>query len=277
MISQKYISKLSNRLSMNNDFRITETIIEKDYIISWILTGLSENSLKNNLIFKEGTCLKKCFFLDYRFSEDLDFTLNSEISIENIIEGFSDISRNIMSQSGVKIDIDIDSIIEHRNTFTFFINYEGPLFGRKGKRIKTDCTTKELIVGDNNERAILIYPEFIDLPKDKVIFTYNMKEICSEKIIALLDNARNEPRDLYDIWYLCYNKHIKIGKLKNIIEKKCEFRNMHLSDIINNLEFKESKLRKTWNLRLGKQVLSLPEFESVYRYVKREIRQTGWS
>ncbi len=133
MISQKHISKLSNRLSMNNDFRITETIIEKDYIISWILIGLSENSLKNNLIFKGGTCLKKCFFLDYRFSEDLDFTLDSEISIEKIIEGFSDISGNIMSQSGVKTNIDIDNIVKHRNAFTFFINYEGPLYGRREK------------------------------------------------------------------------------------------------------------------------------------------------
>lgn len=276
MISQKHISKLSNRLSMNNDFRITETIIEKDYIISWILIGLSENSLKNNLIFKGGTCLKKCFFLDYRFSEDLDFTLDSEISIEKIIEGFSDISGNIMSQSGVKTNIDIDNIVKHRNAFTFFINYEGPLYGRKGKRIKTDCTINEIIVSDNDERTILTYPEFTDLPRNKSIFTYNMKEICSEKIIALLDNARNEPRDLYDIWYLCYNKHIKISKLKNIIEKKCEFRDMHLGEIINNLEFKELRLRETWNSRLGKQILSLPEFESVYRYVKREIRQTGW-
>jgi predicted nucleotidyltransferase component of viral defense system len=28
-----------------------------------------------NFIFKGGTCLKKCYFEDYRFSEDLDFTL----------------------------------------------------------------------------------------------------------------------------------------------------------------------------------------------------------
>ncbi len=276
MISQKHISKLSNRLLTNNR-RITETIIEKDYIISWILTGLSESNLKNTLIFKGGTCLKKCFDLDYRFSEDLDFTLRTAISIDKITEEFLKISRNIMSQSGVRINIDINSIIEHKNTITFFINYEGPLPGTKGKRIKTDCTIKEIIVNNLDERRILTYPEFVDLPKNKTIFTYSIEEICSEKIIALLDNARNEPRDLYDIWYLSYNNFVKIDELKNIIEKKCEFRNMHLNNIINNLELKEARLRKTWCSRLEKQILFLPEFETVYRYVKREIRQTKWN
>ena len=87
--------------------------------------------------------------------------------------------------------------------------------------------------------------------------------MISQKYISKLSNR------------LSMNNDFRITE--TVIEKKCEFRNMHLGDIINNLEFKESRLRKTWNLRLGKQILSLPEFESVYRYVKREIRQTGWS
>ena len=110
-----------------------------------------------------------------------------------------------------------------------------------------------------------------------LIFTYNIEEIGSEKIIALLDNARNEPRDLYDIWYLSYNKFIIIYELKSIIEKKCEFRKIHLSNIMKNLELKKSRLRKTWQSRLENQILYLPEFETVYRYVKRELRQTKWN
>lgn len=276
MISQKYISKLSNRLLMNNK-RITETVIEKDYIISWILIGLSESNLKKDLIFKGGTCLKKCFIPDYRFSEDLDFTLRTTISMDKIIEEFSKISQNILSQSGVVINIDENNIFDHKNTFTFFINYKGPLPARKGKRIKTDCTIKEIIVNNSDERNIITYPEFIDLPINKTIFTYNIEEIGSEKIIALLDNARNEPRDLYDIWYLSYNKFIIIYELKSIIEKKCEFRKIHLSNIMKNLELKKSRLRKTWQSRLENQILYLPEFETVYRYVKRELRQTKWN
>ena len=51
-------------------------IIEKDYVLGWILAGIYQHeSLTDNWIFKGGTCLRKCFFETYRFSEDLDFTL----------------------------------------------------------------------------------------------------------------------------------------------------------------------------------------------------------
>jgi len=50
--------------------------IEKDYILSWILFGISKHEqLSKAIVFKGGTVLKKVYFNDYRFSEDLDFTL----------------------------------------------------------------------------------------------------------------------------------------------------------------------------------------------------------
>ena len=30
----------------------------------------------------------------------------------------------------------------------------------------------------------------------------SLEEISAEKVVALTDRARNEPRDLYDLWYL---------------------------------------------------------------------------
>ena len=58
-------------------------IIEKDYVLSWILAGIHHNeTLKNSWVFKGGTCLKKCYFETYRFSEDLDFTILDVINTE---------------------------------------------------------------------------------------------------------------------------------------------------------------------------------------------------
>lgn len=49
-------------------------VIERDYLQSWILVGLSQVPLLlDTLVFKGGTALRKCYFGDYRFSEDLDF------------------------------------------------------------------------------------------------------------------------------------------------------------------------------------------------------------
>ena len=59
--------------------RVSDKQIEKDYVLTWVLYGISENEvLKNVLAFKGGTVLKKAYFHDYRFSEDLDFTLLDE-------------------------------------------------------------------------------------------------------------------------------------------------------------------------------------------------------
>ena len=66
--------------------------IEKDYILSWILWGIANHEqLSKILIFKGGTVLKKVYFEDYRFSEDLDFTLlNNEITNEQIFDWFKE-------------------------------------------------------------------------------------------------------------------------------------------------------------------------------------------
>ena len=55
-------------------------VLERDYVLSWILAGMSDvKALHESLVFKGGTALKKCYFGDYRFSEDLDFSANGKI------------------------------------------------------------------------------------------------------------------------------------------------------------------------------------------------------
>ncbi|MBU2564558.1 nucleotidyl transferase AbiEii/AbiGii toxin family protein [Patescibacteria group bacterium] len=47
--------------------------IEKDYFIELFLFYFSKHKNIKDLIFRGGTALKKMYFPDYRFSEDLDF------------------------------------------------------------------------------------------------------------------------------------------------------------------------------------------------------------
>ncbi len=52
---------------------------EKDYVILWILQGLSRPELvPDRWVFKGGTCLRHCYYPGYRFSEDLDFTCSPD-------------------------------------------------------------------------------------------------------------------------------------------------------------------------------------------------------
>ncbi len=49
-------------------------ILERDYLLSWVLTGIGQvPELRDTLVCKGGTALKKCYFGDYRFSEDLKY------------------------------------------------------------------------------------------------------------------------------------------------------------------------------------------------------------
>ena len=87
MIPQRNLSLLSNELARQGGQRIPEAVLERDYCLSWFLVGMSQSPLLEILIFKGGTAIKKCYIQDYRFSEDLDFTLVKEIAFEEIQRG----------------------------------------------------------------------------------------------------------------------------------------------------------------------------------------------
>ena len=84
MIAQRNISLLSNRLAAGGHQRIREDVLERDDCLAWFLSGLSQSELRSVLAFKGGTALKRCYFPDYRFSEDLDFTLREPLPFEQL-------------------------------------------------------------------------------------------------------------------------------------------------------------------------------------------------
>src|SRR3546814_8499110 len=75
MIPQRNLSLISNKLAEGGGTRIPEKVIELDYYLAWFLIGLYRSELGKHLAFKGGTALRRCHFGEYRFSEDLDFTL----------------------------------------------------------------------------------------------------------------------------------------------------------------------------------------------------------
>jgi predicted nucleotidyltransferase component of viral defense system len=84
MIPQRNISLISNTLMSAGGRRIPESVIERDYVLAWFLTGLAGHPLREVLAFKGGTALRRCWFEDYRFSEDLDFTLTRLMTLEDM-------------------------------------------------------------------------------------------------------------------------------------------------------------------------------------------------
>ncbi len=122
--------------------------IEKDYTLSWILFGISKHEqLSNAIVFKGGTVLKKVYFKDYRFSEDLDFTLiNSDLTNELIFEWFNNVFEIIREASNLPLEI-IDNNEHEDGGINFYISYIGPLGGQgSNKRVKVDISRSEQLV-----------------------------------------------------------------------------------------------------------------------------------
>lgn len=274
MIPQRNLSILSNRIAKEGGRRIPEAILERDYCLSWFLIGLYDSKLNDILLFKGGTAIKKCYIPEYRFSEDMDFTIAKESSFENIIKSLDEIFSKVEYLSGIKIFYSRPDKNSHENTYTFFLGYEGPLPGSSNKEIKVDITIKEKIVFPIEKKIILKgYKEYEDLPNNKIINSYSINEIVTEKVVAILDIARNEPRDLYDVWYLTSNNYVNLSELVSAVEEKLKFRNKKLSEVKDVFKLKESRLKRLWEVRLSSQMVLLPEFEQVYRMVQKELRR----
>src|SRR3989339_664273 len=63
-------------------------VIEKDYYLGILLNAISKNTSKGDFVFKGGTALRKCYFKNYRFSEDIDFTVTKrQFNKENVLSG----------------------------------------------------------------------------------------------------------------------------------------------------------------------------------------------
>jgi predicted nucleotidyltransferase component of viral defense system len=278
MIQQRDLSLLSNRLAEEGGRRIPETVFERDYCLSWFLVGLSRSTLRDRLAFKGGTALKKCYFGRYRFSEDLDFTLIQETPWEEIERGLAAGCEEARVESGVVIRFDRLDRHAHENSHTFYLAYEGPLPRSHAQTIKVDVTIGERIVFPLEQRTVLRgYNEYRDLPEDAPINVYSLDEIATEKTLALFDRARNEPRDLYDLWFLTANGHVRLPDLLAAIVLKLEFRGLTLAEVGKEFSAKEARYKKLWQVRLAAQMAELPEFDNIYRAVRRAIRQAGIS
>lgn len=111
------------------DARVRDQQIEKDYILSWILQGIANHKdLSTKLAFKGGTVLKKVYFEDYRFSEDLDFTLLEESANEQIFSWFREIFAYVREEANIPLDI-VDNYQHEDGGINFYISYVGPLGG----------------------------------------------------------------------------------------------------------------------------------------------------
>jgi predicted nucleotidyltransferase component of viral defense system len=196
---------------------------EKRYMQALIL-----NSLFNYpLVFKGGTYLWLFHGLR-RFSEDLDFTSNSELD-NNIPEN---VNRDI-TLLGINNELKI--IKNNDITLSFRIISNGPLYSGVLDRtpVYVEISKREKII--NKPLALKFdFPEY-NLPV-RILSGMSLDEVSSEKVRAIY--TRRKPRDIYDLFFLITTKGIKFNK--EMINKKLEYYNISF----NKKEFIEEIMKQ---------------------------------
>lgn len=221
--------------------------------------------------------MKRCYFGDYRFSEDLDFTLATESTFDDIRAELDPVFAEARRATGAVFRFSREDSRTHENNHTFYLGYEGPLPAPAGGReLKVDVTIRECLVFPLEDRPVLRgYAEYADIPQDATVRVYSLGEIMAEKVVALTDRARNEPRDLYDVWHLVVEGQVDLADVVEAIERKWAFRGKKLADVRDEFAAKEPRYRRLWGARLSGQMVELPEFDAVHRAVQRALRQAG--
>ena len=243
--------------------------IEKDYILSWILYGISNhNFLSKILAFKGGTVLKKVYFEDYRFSEDLDFTLLDEKATNEQVFGyFSTVFEFIKEEANIPLLI-TDNKEHGDSSINFYISYIGPLGGQEAKKsVKIDISRSEKL-----EFAPIMKNVFLgytDLEKHQLL-CYSLDEILVEKMRSVMQ--RMQARDFYDIWYLLEIHGMDIDFLLNEFRAKCESKKLNSSDFHNKLEKRIPQYKGRWEKSIASQIQELPNFNQVLREVMRHLK-----
>jgi predicted nucleotidyltransferase component of viral defense system len=261
-------------------------IIEQDYVLSWVLFGLSRvEKLRESLIFKGGTALKKCYFGNYRFSQDLDFSVRGDYPRGDELLSFIQRACILAEENAENIAFvckrHSETGLHPEEQEAFDIRARLPWHRDFSTSIKVEVTTREFILLEPAERPILHeYGEELN----SSIFVYKIEEIIAEKIRAILQFSkklhergwsRSRVRDYYDLWRILheYGEMIDIHSLPELIKKKCETKGVMLHSVDDLFQSRLMEYLEEWHHWLDPIVPQVPDRDIVINELKQQLRR----
>lgn len=227
-------------------------MIEKDYVLGWLLFGFS----KTRLVFKGGTALSKTYFPHiWRLSEDLDFSLKGnfdDIEVEEVL-------RFVKEGSGIKFRL--KSKYENPEYLQLKIQYHA-LLGKNW--IKVDVTKERVVEKPLKKPLKKVYSDYPDFD----VKVMQLEEIFAEKLRALLE--RKKSRDYYDVWKMLSLKFDR-NKVKKLFVEKCKTKGIEMDK--NNIfpENLEEILKPYWDKELSRLVYPVPDLKKVINALKTKL------
>jgi predicted nucleotidyltransferase component of viral defense system len=266
MIERRELMELAQNLGLQPQ------VVEKDYVLGWLLAGIHANAeLGEHWVFKGGTCLKKCYFETYRFSEDLDFTITPGGPIDPgdvgpLIDEV--LAAAVADASGIAFS-DRQPVLKARNqpgSVEGRVYYRGPLASPSIASVKLDLTVTEMLAREPERRPIA-HPYAPDeaLPEPADVACYSFEEVFAEKLRAM--GQRSRPRDLYDIVNLYRRDDLRVRRddIHAILVEKCAHKGIEVPTLASiEASGLVPELESEWENMLGHQLPALPPFEQFW-------------
>ncbi len=241
--------------------------IEKDYCITWILTAVFSKTENTDIVFYGGTAIKKAYFPDYRFSEDLDFISQGELGIDDIVGRMERVYGSVKDEVNIILSTDKGTVKTQGDRSQFFITYDGFPEISMDKRIKIDVMSKGEFLQKPVTKSLRC--GYSDMKKLRAkLRVYAPEAIVTDKIATILSPVRAEPRDLYDLWFLLKNCRLDSRVIRANFKKKFGY---ELKPETITLNLHNALYKDRWNNRLSNQIANLPDFDKVLRETEASL------
>lgn len=255
-------------------------IIDRDHALGVILRALSTSAARRDWVFKGGTCLRKAYFVNYRFSEDLDFTLVVPSSESEMNRALDEIAGNC-AELGLALDLaaadrrplgqEGDGSAEIRMPYRGALDRGGSL-----PKIQFHLTADESLSFAPVERPLLhAYSDADELAC--TIVCYSSEEIATEKLRALAgQRAHAVARDLYDLWQLT-SRGLDEDAVLAALPAKAALRAVALDRSVEHLRERREALLASWNRTLDYLVPTMESdaFDRAFREATRLLARVG--
>lgn len=187
-------------------YEVSRSTIDKDWVLGHFVDAIfSIDSCKEALVFKGGTFLRKCYFPDYRFSEDLDFTsITPDFQLDGTL--LDQVMALVQQRTGMPLHLERLTGLRHNDMLTGYaaiVKFWGadhskdqmpPDPSRWTTSIKLEIILYEKMLFAPVSRSV--YHDYSDLLGSSAdgIACYDIREVLAEKLRALIQRSYTAPQ-----------------------------------------------------------------------------------
>ena len=233
-------------------------LVDLDYVLGCFLAAMYRQEAAAALRFKGGTCLRKCYYADYRFSEDLDFTAERRIPrhelarlLEAVAAAVGDDWQIDFAARPIRVEVVNDEY--GKESYQARLYYRGPL--RRGgdpRSIRVDVTTDEVLVFPVVRRPILHPYSDADMSSKVEVPCYDLLETLTEKTRALAGQRQYAiSRDLYDIAQLTSRQRMDPASVAEGLPRKLDAKGVTAFVVdLDRVRQRQEEFRADWDRNL---------------------------